>query len=141
MIHFLFKEIFVQRSYDFKAKTNTPFIIDAGSNIGMSILYFKMIYPHAKIIGFEPDDATFDILEKNINNNKLTDVKLYKKALSNKQGFISFFYDKNTPGGLGASIVSHGPCEKKVESDTLSHFITQPVDLLKIDIEAGLCPN
>jgi len=36
----LFYEIFVREIYAFKAQTSTPFIIDCGSNIGMSILYF-----------------------------------------------------------------------------------------------------
>ncbi len=60
-------EIFVEEVYRFQSDTNTPLIIDCGSNIGLSIIYFKRLFPEAKIIGFEPDNEIFKILENNIN--------------------------------------------------------------------------
>ncbi|HET9857138.1 MAG TPA: FkbM family methyltransferase, partial [Chthoniobacterales bacterium] len=41
-------------------------ILDIGSNIGASILYFHRQFPDAKIFGFEPHPDTFRILEKNV---------------------------------------------------------------------------
>src|ERR1700693_4874079 len=57
----LFEEIFIRQDYIFVSRRPDPLIIDCGSNIGMSILYFKRRYPKARIIGFEPDPATFDM--------------------------------------------------------------------------------
>ncbi|MGZ5896264.1 MAG: hypothetical protein ACXWJ6_08450, partial [Xanthobacteraceae bacterium] len=37
----------------------TPLIVDCGSNVGLSLLYFSLQYPHAKIIGVEPDAGNF----------------------------------------------------------------------------------
>src|SRR4051812_17376934 len=41
-------------------------ILDIGSNIGASILYFHQRFPAARIIGFEPHPETFAILQKNV---------------------------------------------------------------------------
>jgi hypothetical protein len=39
----LFNEIVLKASYFFKADTDCPLIIDCGSNIGMSVLFFKTL--------------------------------------------------------------------------------------------------
>src|SRR3989344_3801784 len=55
----LWREIFVMENYRFSVDVPNPVIIDAGSNIGMSVCYFKRCYPAAKIAGFEPDPESF----------------------------------------------------------------------------------
>ncbi len=49
---FLFREIFIDKDYYVPLNNNSPIIIDCGSNEGLSILFFKMIYPDSKIFGF-----------------------------------------------------------------------------------------
>src|SRR5438067_450203 len=71
----LWNEIFRVNQYVFSSKTDTPFIIDCGSHIGMSVLYFKRRCPQAQIIAFEPNPQTFQILERNIRQNHLQDVQ------------------------------------------------------------------
>jgi hypothetical protein len=44
-----FKEIFVNEVYKFNSESKSPVIFDCGSNVGTSVLYFKSIYPDAKI--------------------------------------------------------------------------------------------
>src|SRR5882762_11322548 len=41
-------------------------ILDIGSNIGASIIYFHRQFPDASIFGFEPHPDTFRILQKNV---------------------------------------------------------------------------
>src|SRR3979490_75276 len=43
-------------------------ILDIGSNIGTSILFFHQQYPSAKIYGFEPHPETFRILQTNVGS-------------------------------------------------------------------------
>src|SRR5271169_1281292 len=62
----LFEEIFLTGDYFFSTTTSSPNILDCGSNIGMSILYFKNLYPDARILGFEPDPDTFGMLRRNV---------------------------------------------------------------------------
>ena len=73
---FMFFDIFIKKSYEFKSKSETPVIIDCGSNIGLSVLYFKKIYPNSIIKAFEPDKEIFKILEKNCENFKMKNVTL-----------------------------------------------------------------
>ena len=48
--------------YAFVARDARPWIIDCGANVGMSVLFFKALYPAASVIAIEPDRAAFDRL-------------------------------------------------------------------------------
>ena len=41
----LFCEVFLGRPYYFRSHTSAPVIIDCGANIGVSVLYFKKLFP------------------------------------------------------------------------------------------------
>lgn len=43
-------------------------ILDIGSNLGASILFFHRRFPTARIYGFEPHPETFRILEANVGS-------------------------------------------------------------------------
>jgi len=64
-----YKEIFEQQIYRFRSNNQRPFIIDGGANIGLSILYFKKIYPLSQIVAFEPDEKIFSVLQRNIQKS------------------------------------------------------------------------
>lgn len=135
----LIHEVFAQGIYKFSTNSNEPFIIDCGSNIGISILYFKSLYPHAKIIGFEPDKNTYELLSKNIKNNNLTDVTIHQKAIHPTETTLTFYSNNNAPGYPGMNIFGMAGCTSKqgISATPLSPFISQPVDFLKIDIEGA----
>lgn len=144
----MFREIFVRNSYYFESASNTPRIIDCGSNIGLSVLYFKYLYPQAKILAFEPSPTIFPILKDNINKNKLGDIKLINKAVARVSGTIHFFFlDDKRAGGMGATTIESvankkfglNPKLKKivVPAVQLSEYINDRIDLLKLDIEGG----
>lgn len=135
----LYDEIFVAAEYYFKSDKKQPFIIDCGSNIGMSILFYKFIYPDAEIIGFEPDMHAHKTLSKNINDNHLSNTLVYQKALADKEGTIEFFYDSENISSLQMSIMKERVSQSKVEVEctTLSKYITKTVDFLKLDIEGA----
>jgi len=134
----LFREIFVNRFYYVPLAAETPKIIDCGSNIGMSILFFKNIYPRAKIVGFEPNPLTFPTLCENVERNALSDVALYQRALSDRPGTIEFFVKANEPGALNVGMFAgRGETPITVQADQLSSYIDGAVDLLKLDIEGA----
>lgn len=138
----MFNEIFAYDIYKFAATKSSPKIIDCGSNIGLSILYFKSLYPDAEIIGFEPCSQTFEILQKNVEDNNLKNVVVYNKALSDKDEKISFYVSKDYPahGGTSAAEAKNnqkGNLEQVVDAVKLSEYITQPVAFLKMDIEGA----
>jgi FkbM family methyltransferase len=136
---YLFNEIFIDQEYFFVTENTKPFIIDCGSNIGMSILYFKMIYPSSIILAFEPDSEAFLCLERNVTANRLHSVDAHRNALSRTEGCIDFYYDQDNRGSLGMSIIrARMPRHKQVvEAVRLSRFIEREVDFLKLDVEGA----
>jgi FkbM family methyltransferase len=136
----LFEELYVAEIYYFSASSPEPLIVDCGSNIGLSVLYFKRLYPKARVIAFEPDNATFETLERNIKSNNLADVTLVKKALYDSVGSIPFYVSPEQPGLLVQSTRKENLARSEVtsvETETLSTYLTEPVDLLKMDIEGA----
>ncbi len=59
----LFEEIFIAQQYKFDIEPGqNSYIVDCGSNIGLSIIYFHLTFPNTPIVGFEPDKDTFKLL-------------------------------------------------------------------------------
>jgi len=127
-----YKDIFKDKIYHFTSVSRTPNIIDAGGCIGMSTLYFKLLYPDAKITVFEPDPQIFKILSNNISNNNLSGVTLVNAALGKQTGIMDFYPDNSDGGSMYA--INDRPAIS-VPVTKLSDYINEPVDLLKIDIE------
>ena len=124
-------EIFCLDSYQFEQKQENPVIIDCGSNIGLSLLYYHRNYSGATILAFEPSSTVFEYLQKNCERYGIN-AELKNEAIWIKDGEISF-NDK------GADFGAIGPSELTVKAgrlkDYLLHFKT--VDFLKIDIEGA----
>jgi hypothetical protein len=85
-----FKDIFVNRIYHFETTRVSPYIIDGGGFIGISVLYFKSIYPDAHIVCFEPDEENFKILQSNIWDNHLTNIDIVQAGLAKENGYVHF---------------------------------------------------
>ena len=89
---YLINEIFNDEIYSIDHVQKAPLIIDCGANIGLSLIYFKLIRPQSKIIAFEPDIESFKTLKRNVSLHGFLDVILFNKAVSNtnepKQLFI-----------------------------------------------------
>jgi FkbM family methyltransferase len=141
----LLSEIFFQRIYSFEASSASPLILDAGSNIGMSILFFKRLYPRCRVIGFEPDPQTFELLQANAQVNRWESVELHNKALYTSEGEINFYTDPNRIGSGKMSTVRErfpGSAKRavlcqRVQTVRLSAFVHEEIDLLKMDVEGA----
>ncbi|MDP2632340.1 MAG: FkbM family methyltransferase [Candidatus Curtissbacteria bacterium] len=134
----LYEEIFIGNIYFFKTKNKKPKIIDCGGHIGMSVAYFKLIYPHSKIVTFEPEKQTFEILKKNVEQNKFKDVRVINRALYARQGNITLYFKDNDPAsGTGGLAPRKNYSAQKVPAVTLSKYIRSNLDYLKMDIEGA----
>jgi len=139
-IDYLFDEIFLNNEYYFKTQNKTPLIMDCGSNIGMSILYFKHLYPNSRIIGFEPNPNSFKLLKKNVEENNLKNVEINNLGLYNEESEISFYIDSNLSTLIGSINKDRGGNkELKVSAKKLSSYLkdVEEVDLVKIDVEGA----
>jgi FkbM family methyltransferase len=139
-LYILYKDIFIRRIYHPSATRPDPLILDCGSNIGMSILYFKQIYPEARIVGFEPDPEIAPYLEENIVRNKLTNVRWIQAALSRDAAMRILYSDGKCGSGLVAPNEIAGSDEwrkYKVSTVRLRDYLAEPVDFLKMNIEGA----
>lgn len=132
---FIQEELFNKQIYKFISKNSTPYIIDAGANIGLSVIYFKNLYPNAEIIAFEPDDKVFQALESNVKSFKLENVMLIKKALWNQETILEFMSEGADAGRV--AIESDKQSIIKVPTERLRKYLNRKVDFLKIDIEGA----
>lgn len=133
-----YEEIFARRVYDFPTSTTTPRIIDAGANIGMSVLFFKRLFPDSTIIAFEPDPEIFALLVKNIRAHGYEDVDLKEAAVWIRDEELTFYCEGSLSGSTQIDFGNSGTT-KKVKSIRLKTLLSdfESVDFLKIDIEGA----
>lgn len=130
-----YKEIFVERIYDFKTEIEAPKILDLGANIGLSVLFFKRLYPKAQITAFEADPKIFESLKKNVHGNGYTDVQLINKAAWHENSTLHF-RSEGADGGRAAMDGDENLIE--VEAIDIAQFIkNERFDFLKMDIEGA----
>jgi FkbM family methyltransferase len=136
----LHREIFVDLSYYFSARRPDPLILDGGSNIGMSVLFFKALYPEARVLAFEPAEPAHRLLVDNVERNRVKGVEVHHAALGRENGPVSFFADAHDLSTFGTSTRRErlpNPSKSTVQQRRLSDFVEEPVDLLKLDIEGA----
>ncbi len=139
-------EIFNKEIYNVTINpgVTSPTIFDLGAHIGLSVLYFKIKYPNSRIVAFEPNSNIFPILQENIECNDLTNVELHNIALGSKNEIRTFYIDSS-----GIDAFSTGSFNKdawngeqkstpiSVKCEQLSKYITEGIDILKMDIEGA----
>lgn len=136
------KEIFSENCYYLELEKDNPVIVDLGAHIGMTVLYFKMLFPAARITAYEPIPANFELLKRNVAENQLENVTLVRAAVAPKAGRITL----HEPVGenawsSGAGIIPGGwkgvqtNRQIGVEAVGIQEILSQPIDLLKMDIE------
>ncbi len=131
-----YQELFEEEIYRFKSTKPDPFVIDCGSNIGLSVLYLKKLYPVATILAYEPDADNFQLLQKNVAQNNLTGVECRQKAVWIHNDTLTFASD----GSQGSKIAEkdYGRKSVKVQAERLADVLkANKVDFLKIDIEGA----
>jgi FkbM family methyltransferase len=75
-------DIFVEEFYYFTCDKVNPVIYDLGSNIGLSIIYFKEKFPGARVYAFEPQKKIFDSLQFNLKSFGIGDkLDLHSSAI------------------------------------------------------------
>lgn len=137
-LEYVFDELFLQAEYLFNPSNPKPIIIDAGANIGLATLFFKLLWPDAAVTAFEPDADAFQCLQKNVTDNQLTQVTPVQAALAKNAGQLKFYVDGSDTGSLTSSTQQQsGGVEVAVDGVRLSDYINEPIDLLKMDIEGG----
>ena len=133
--YYTYKEIFFRETYAFNADSPAPRIIDGGANIGLSVLYFKTRWPDAQVVAFEPDENVFRVLQANVESFRLSDVTLVNAALWNEETTLEFFAQGADAGRLYPP--QQDSQTQQVTAQRLTRYLSEPVDMLKLDIEGA----
>lgn len=142
----VYAEIFIDRFYAFETTSAKPRIIDAGANLGDSMLYYKFAAPEAEVICFEPDPFNCAIIHRNIALNGFQDVTVYESALSDREGTARLFFNRRNQGDTAQSLSEdfraalHDDPDldsREVRTESLRQYLTEGVDILKMDIEGA----
>ena len=114
-----FYQVFIENSYPniLKSISSEDTVIDAGANIGIFTLLSSQVAKN--VIAIEPDEANLQILEQNLNMNKITNVTMIKKGLYHRSNEVLSFKSD----GVMSAFSSNG--EKRVETITLDDVIKE----------------
>jgi FkbM family methyltransferase len=132
----LLEAIFIDGDYDAPLATAPRTIVDLGSNIGVSILYFKLRFPDAHVIGVEPDPVAFELLRR--NTARLEHVTIRHAAVGAAEGSATFW---SAPGAVASSLHRTHDAQQPVEVNvyrlqTLVEDVPT-IDLLKLVVEGS----
>ena len=130
-----YEEIFVQEIYRFEPTRPRPRIVDCGANIGTSVLYFKRVYPDARITAVEADPEIFRVLQQNLAPHRLSDVVLMNRALSDKAEPVTFHVEGADAGRIHP--LDQESDTIRVEGVVLDDLLDEAVDFLKVDVEGA----
>ena len=124
---------------DYFANTNIKVVVDVGSNIGISALYFLTRNKQAKCYLFEPDPNNIPKLHHNLSNYKAR-YELEEKAVSNEKAEVKFGIEKTGRyGGIDVKTGNYISVACLDINEVLENILSkeQQIDILKLDIEGA----
>ncbi|MCG2611044.1 FkbM family methyltransferase [Flavobacterium sp. SM15] len=133
-----FEEIFLTNLYNTPLPIKPKNIVDAGANVGLASLFFKLKYPQANIVAIEIEEKNAEMIKKNTAG--LENFELWKNALYNKKAFFKIIDPYNATNSF--QIKEVGASESyDIESVTIDEVLEkkqwETIDILKIDIEGA----
>lgn len=146
-LNYVFYSAYLKREYDglkmFEIKAD-DIVIDIGAHLGFFTIKAAKTAVNGTVYAFEPFSMHYKLLEENIVSNQFNNVKLFNRAVTDKDGELSFFYTMiGDPGDT--SLFKINPEEKtyeeKVKTISLQDFFQKEkldrCDFLKIDCEGA----
>ena len=122
---------FIWQYKEINTNKSEPIIIDCGSNIGLSALYYNSTYPKASVYCIEADPNIAKILTDNLSNNNCKATVISKAAWIHNDG-VTFSSEGSDSGSVGQGDVH-------ISSINLAEYLDQftEIDFLKMDIEGA----
>jgi len=134
-------EVFVQNVYRHEAIAkgrDVSRIVDVGSNVGYTLVYFGLRYPAAALVAFEPHPEHLELLKCNVAlNNLSTRVQINAAAAGDHNGEARLS-DEGARSALVSSEKLDAICVPVI--DFFNAVGTEEIDLLKIDAEGAEYP-
>ena len=95
-----------------------------------------MRFPNAIIEAYEPDNNSFELFQKNIQENDWENISANEIAVSNDNGFL-FASSIEEKESVNSIFATSGKEESKVATKDISEILQQNFDIIKMDIEGG----
>ncbi len=110
-------------------------VFDIGANVGYyTLLGSLLVGPTGRVIAFEPVQRNLELLRRHLELNRVTNVDVIGKAVSDREGLASFVDGPNR--SMGHLAESGGYSIQTVAIDSLvSRGEIPPPDFVKIDVE------
>jgi FkbM family methyltransferase len=124
-------------------------VVDIGAHIGRyTIISSKRIGPNGKVVAIEADPANFEMLNRNVNLNKLTNVTSLNYAVYSNQTKLKLYLPGKQSGFTiyNTIMVNRGKHQGKfiqVNGNTLDNLLEQnkinfaTINWIKIDVEGA----
>ncbi|WP_428489377.1 FkbM family methyltransferase [Rhodopila sp.] len=152
--HAIFQQVWIKREYDLLASAprhfpglmetyratlaggGRPLVLDAGAHVGMSVLWWRHVFPEARIVAVEPSSENVEVLRRNVA--RLNNVTVLHAAVAGNPRALRVMH----PAACGSAVrVSEKGTGESVPALTIAQILDQ-VDadhilLAKIDIEGG----
>jgi FkbM family methyltransferase len=131
------REIFLDRDYRVPPQYHAHSVLDLGSHSGISVNYFRAIFPDAVIVGVEPEPSMYSRLQA--NTEQLDRIVTVEAAVSDRSGEMAFY---RTHGTWSSSLAPKPAATKlQVRCETPSEILARAgfktVDLVKVDVEGA----
>jgi FkbM family methyltransferase len=134
----MWKDVFENNIYEFPKTSSTPRILDCGANIGVSCLFFKRLFPSARLTAFEPDPVIFSYLTHNLKEAGIHDAQLIQKALWSSETLLQFHSEGADAGRIASDIQPGSNLNAgQVRTTRLYDYLNEQIDFLKLDIEGA----
>jgi FkbM family methyltransferase len=127
--------LFDQELYRFVAEGDAPKILDCGAGIGLSVCYFKKLYPQSEITAFEPAPQVYEVLKRNCAAWGASDVRLIPQAVWNCETTLAFSRESYAAGRIAERAIEDEILQ--VRTCRLRDRLADPIDLLRLNIEGA----
>jgi FkbM family methyltransferase len=140
-----FNQVFINREYDsvmsvyrdrFHAEPQT--MVDAGANVGLVSLFFKVLNPALRILAIEPDEDNCNLARANVAANFFESVVVQQLAIwptRRQLQIVNDFRDYN-PWSLRVEEQQNGTINSITPPEAIDYF-GEAVDIFKMDIEGA----
>jgi FkbM family methyltransferase len=142
-VNYCFVEVFQNQCYrPIPGVRDVKVIVDIGANVGLAAAYFRMVYRNASIVGFEPDDRAFTVLQHNAQLLGGCEVFPYGLSDHDRQSLL-YLGDSPVNSTIKRGLRPDHPTrtiELRSAFSALSAHCQGPIDILKIDTEGEELP-
>jgi FkbM family methyltransferase len=139
----MFSEIWYREFYNppFFSIKNKDIIIDIGANNGYFSIYASSLAKNGMIYSFEPAPDLYEIIKKNIDINKISNIKIFNSGVAGNDTKLNFYLSKGHNGCHSLYRRSPDDEEIRIDAVNLENFCfdkkIEKINLLKLDCEGA----